>query len=278
VKSAGDRKGALRLIGSVLTFGGYRPARPLFVIGTGRCGSSLLTEILASHSQLTVFPDEANELWHPNSYPFASALVESPSIIENPRAFTEISRSTWPPRHEQRIRNELSAYSFLRRPGRQLVLKSAMISYLVPEILRLFPDARFCHMYRNGPPVVESLVKKDWSKYADRFRDIDEFRAACARYWNDCILEIDRQDRALQLGPRGLLLEVSYEALCADPRSAFVRLASFLAIDPDMFTFRPEKVRSQDYKVGDYSADPAWRVPLELMAEGMQLKGFASPQ
>jgi hypothetical protein len=274
LRNLGDPKAVLRVLGSVLGLVGYHAAEPFFIVGTGRCGSSLLVEILRSHHELAVFPDEANELWHPNSYPFEKRRRGGPSIIENPREFTEISRSSWPAGQEKRIRDVLSAYNFVHGPHKRLVHKSAMITFLLPQILRLFPDARFCHIYRSGPPVVESLVKKDWQKYSDRFGDQASFRAACARYWNDCILEIERQNKALQLGARGSLLELSYEGLCADPRGAYSRLASFLDIRVDAYTFNPDNIRSQDYKVGDYSSDPIWRRPLQLMTEGMQLKGF----
>jgi Sulfotransferase family len=270
-----DSRGRLRFLGAILSVAGYRAAKPLFVVGTGRCGSSLLVEILGSHRQLVVFPDEANDLWHPDSYPFSRASVRGPSILENPAAYTKNSLARWPAGHGQRIRNVLSAYNLVRGRGRRLVQKSAMITFLVPRILDLFPDARLCHIYRSGPPVVESLVKKDWSKYADRFANRDEFRLACAGYWNDCVLEIERQDTRLHLGAKGLLLELSYEALCADPRQAYARLASFLSIDPEAFEFDPTRIRSQNDKVGDYSLDSAWRAPLRLMAEGMRLKGFS---
>ena len=112
----GASRAALRLLGGIVGAAGYRPAKPLFVVGTGRCGSSLLIEILASNRQLVVFPDEANDLWHPHSYPFSRAAVKGPSIIENPKAFTENSLSGWPEGQSQRIRNVLSAYNFIRGP------------------------------------------------------------------------------------------------------------------------------------------------------------------
>ena len=163
-------------------------------------------------------------------------------------------------------------------PAGCLVQKSAMITFLLPVILDIFPDARFCHIYRSGPPAVESLVQKDWSKYADRFANQDAFRLACAGYWNDCVLEIERQNATHHLGARGALLELGYESLCADPRQAYARLASFLSVDAEAFAFDPNRIRSQNYKVGDYSSDPAWRLPLQAMAEGMRLKGFSVAQ
>ena len=123
--------------------------------------------------------------------------------------------------------------------------------------------------------MVESWLVKDWSKHSDRFRDKDDFRVACARYWNDCIVEIDRRNAGSGLARRGLLLEVSYESLCERPDAMLSRIAAFLGVDRSGFLFDIGEIQSQNYKVGDYSADPIWRLPLKMMAEGMELKGFS---
>jgi hypothetical protein len=272
-----DKDATRRLVGRFLSAFGYRARRPLFIIGTGRCGSSLLTRILMSHASLAVFPEEANELWHPNSYPFRAAGVDTPSIIENPRSFTDISLSNWPRDHDQRIRDIFTAYNFIHGPMKTLVVKSAMISFMIPKILSLFPGARLCHIYRSGPPVVESLVVKDWSKYSDRFPSRSDFRSACARYWNDCIVEIDARNAEFALAEKGILLEFSYEALCAQPDAVLRRLAAFLGVAPGGFRLDAADIQSQDYKVGDYAVDPAWSIPMQVMAEAMALKGFTPP-
>ena len=128
-------------VGRILRVMGYSPKRPVFVVGTGRCGSSLLSSILRSHNGLVVFPGEANELWHPKSYPFRSASIETPSMIEDPNAFTGISLSNWPPGHDQLIRAVFSSYNLVHGSTKTLVVKSAMISFMIPKIQILFPDA-----------------------------------------------------------------------------------------------------------------------------------------
>ena len=50
-----------RIVGSLAAALGYRTRSPVFIIGTGRCGTTLLVKILNSHPQLVGFPDEANE-------------------------------------------------------------------------------------------------------------------------------------------------------------------------------------------------------------------------
>jgi hypothetical protein len=70
--------------------------KPVFIIGSGRCGTSLFVRILSSHGRLFGFPGEANDLWHPKSYPFSKRSIETPPILENPKLFTQISLECWP--------------------------------------------------------------------------------------------------------------------------------------------------------------------------------------
>ncbi len=55
---------------------GYRVQDPFFIIGTGRCGTTLLVKILKTHPGLSAFPGEANELWHPKLEPFMAKRRE----------------------------------------------------------------------------------------------------------------------------------------------------------------------------------------------------------
>ena len=41
---------------------------PVFFIGSGRSGTNLLASFLRSHPEISVFPGEANDLWHPALY------------------------------------------------------------------------------------------------------------------------------------------------------------------------------------------------------------------
>jgi hypothetical protein len=67
---------------------------PFFFVGCGRSGTTLLADLLASHPDIAVYPYEANEMWHPTSFPWHRSDVRTPPIWLDPYAFTEASLNT----------------------------------------------------------------------------------------------------------------------------------------------------------------------------------------
>lgn len=260
---------AARLLGTRLT-------RPVVIVGTGRCGTTLLVRILNSHAQLSGFPGEANELWHPALEPFESASLDVPPIEVDPKRFTEVSTANWPPYHGQRVRDVFTGFHMVTGPSRVFFTKSAMISFMIPKIVELFPDARIMHIYRFGPSVVESYFQKNFGKYSRYVFTETDYRACCARYWNDCIVEIEARKRELSLEPRGQLLEFSYESLCQSPREVLDAIARFVGVAPAGFRFDLARISSQNYKVAAHDSDPAHAELLRVMAPGMKLTGYAT--
>ena len=258
-------------IGKLVGSAGFSLRRPIFIVGTGRCGSSLLVRLLNSHPDLIGFPGEANEIWHPATYPFSAARIEVPPLVEDPALFTQQSLAHYPPGHDTNIRNVFTGHAFLRgvwKNRKQFFTKSAMISFLLPKIAQIFPDARFLHLYRYGPAVVESFLKKEWGKYSNYFESEDHYRKNCARYWNRCILEIEARKK--ELGDR--YFEIGYEKLCGEPEKSLQSLSNFLEVDPTRFGFDLTTIQSQNHKSRRAPGEKeAFRI---LMKEGLQLLDY----
>jgi len=252
---------------------GFSLKRPVFIVGTGRCGTSLLVRILNSHPEIAGYPGEANELWHPKLEPFESTAIDIPPIEVDPRGFSEISLANWPPGHADKIRRVFSGYFLQRRP-RVFFTKSAMISFMIPKILDVFPDARFIHIYRYGPSVVESYFKKNFGKYSRHSFEEQEYRLLCARYWNDCILEIDRRSKEWPLTESSAFIEFGYEVLCDQPRSALEAIAAFLEVDPGGFGFDLKKISSRNRDLPAHAEDPEYQMTIAAMSCGLELKGY----
>lgn len=252
---------------------------PMFVVGTGRCGTTLLINLLGTHSQLLDYPGEANTLWHPNSYPYPKRTIETPRHIVEPGRFTELSVQSWPENYREHIQKEIKGYWLTHGPRRTMVVKSAMISFLMPELAEMFPNGRFLHIYRNGPAVVASFEKffkrKEWLKYTDEASHKAQFRQECAQYWGDCLFEIDHQKTALGLEQSGKFYEFSYESLCDAPRQILDDIADFFQVRRDGFGYDLSQIVSQNYKVGsDYTNDPDWQAAIKVMEPAMKLKGY----
>lgn len=249
---------------------GRAAAPPIFVVGAGRSGSSLLADIMASHGQISAYPGEANEIWHPHSYPFRDRKITTPTMIADPARFTELSLANWPSGHSSYVRRLFRGYAARYGAGRRLLVKSAMISFMLPHLRVLFPGAHFVHIYRYGPSVVASFHKK----HTNGLSDDDTYRRHCAAYWNACIAEIDRAVAAQRLKDGGLYSELSYETLCANPRQTLADLARGLGLEPDGYGYDLSRIRDQNYKVGDVQTDPRWRELLNLMAPSLTSKGY----
>jgi len=44
--------------------------RSHFIIGCGRSGTTIIVDTLAVHPEIATYPDEANVLWHPQTFPW----------------------------------------------------------------------------------------------------------------------------------------------------------------------------------------------------------------
>lgn len=91
----------------------------------------------------------------------------------------------------------------------------------VPMLLRMFPDAQFVHLVRDGRDAVSSLARMPWY-------DGDVFSAALT--WREAVDTGSRLAR--RLGP-GRYVEMRYEDLVAEPERSLVALCGFLEEEYD---------------------------------------------
>ena len=234
-----------RLVGRATWLRRKTPERPLFLIGCGRSGKTVLAAILAEHPQIALYPDEANHLWHPALYPWRSSPHRAtvPPHWADPARFAAASAGRRTIQDWERLKGCFWVYQQLS--GRRILLnESALLSFVVPEILREFPGCRIIHMVRDGRPVAAAWAIRQYAEMQDYpavFQlagyayDFEQVLDRCAAAWaqqvqevNDCIQEYDLQ-RA------GKLLELRYEEFCAEPRATLAKLASFLMIDERPF-------------------------------------------
>ena len=69
-----------------------KPVRPVFVVGTGRCGSRIVRSLIASHPDFVSYQSEANDLWHPHSYNYHRRTIETPSMLFDPQELKPMGR------------------------------------------------------------------------------------------------------------------------------------------------------------------------------------------
>jgi hypothetical protein len=147
------------------------PPRYLFVLGTGRCGSTLLAEILAAHPDLgwiSALPDplgrvaRALRLEPRPSEAYALLRQEvSPMLVDPFRDLTAADAAPW-------LERRLRAF-FDRRAqssGRTVFMHKFTGWPRARLLAAVFPEAKFDHVYRDGRSVANSYVQvRFWQGY-----------------------------------------------------------------------------------------------------------------
>lgn len=156
---------------------------PVFVVGTGRRGSTLLRAVLTSHPQLSVMADECDDLWHPRLYTYAGRVIDAPAFHSSPRKFTEVSLKNWPRYQLILIRARLARFAVQHSGRRALVVKSPMPTFMCVRLLKLFPLPRYIFLYRDRESTSRSWVAKDYEKKWASTCTRDEYANVVREFW-----------------------------------------------------------------------------------------------
>ncbi|MDL4772714.1 sulfotransferase family protein [Actinomadura xylanilytica] len=214
--------------------------RPFFVIGCPRSGTTLLQLMLHSHRRIAV-PAETRFL-----LPAYTARCDFGDLqdTDNRRALAEWITGRKATKFRElgldaaEVVDEIVAgpptlgsalgivfRAYARKTGKpRWGDKRPSYSQHVVPLLRLFPQAQFVHLIRDGRDCVASLKEMPWFKH-----DVHH----AVSYWREAI-DAGRRNAA-RLGP-GAYYEVQYERLVADPAKELTGLCAFLGeeFDPAM--------------------------------------------
>lgn len=132
-----------------------RVRKPIFVLGTGRSGTTVLGLVLSMHRDCT-FLNEPKALWHAahggedviGSYSMGDARYTLSAEDATPRVARAMKR--------------IYAYSLLVTASRRVVDKYPELIFRFPCVQAIFPDARHLLLIRNGYDTVHSIA--GWSK------------------------------------------------------------------------------------------------------------------
>lgn len=248
---------------------------PVFVIGCGRSGTTFFTELLEQHREVANW-SEANNVWD-SQWP-----RRMPPIWYDPAGHTA---SWWQDteKRQQQIRAIFGAYQWLsQRPF--FVNKSPLNTFRLPYLHKLFPEARFINMVRDGRAVVVSYAKQRGeirpSETEQMLGANYTFEALCMRlatFWKANVEEVARQDHTLGLSKQGLLLELQYEEFCTGPKAIMTQVGQFLNLDPAGFPNGQShlQARSQNFKWREALDPPLIEQLIALMQPTFGEKGYA---
>lgn len=243
-KSTKIGKSLMRKVYANLPFPGVR--RPIFIIGCGRSGTTILGTALSQHKDIT-YLDEPRYLWI-SAYPKTDLWSIKAKERKGKLLFTETDV-------EQRKSNKLSRllrYETIisRRPI--LIEKLPINNFRLNFIQQIFPDARFIHIYRNGLEVARSIEKISknghwfgansykWEQLVDYAMNLDNVHhltALCTTYFDKGLLEWRLSTESAVTFLRSLsdnaFFELNYDQFLADPVESVSQIFDFIGVDHD---------------------------------------------
>lgn len=240
-------------------------ADPVFIIGTGRCGSTAFHDLLTLHPDVTWLSDWVNRFpdrpqlnrmalrghsipgvrrlvrhrWHPiEAYRFWDYYYPGFSM-----PFRDLTAEDALPAASARLRAAAAACVSRHRP--HLLCKITGWPRL-GFLNAVYPDARFICVIRDGRATAGSLLRvKFWTGWRgpgswgwgplsteqnERWRSYGQsFVALAALQWE---ILMHAYERARQVIPASRLLEIRYEELCADPVGITRQAAQFAGLEP----------------------------------------------
>ena len=262
-----------------------RLTNPCFLIGCPRSGTSLIDLLLATHPEIVSYPSEANDLWHPQAFPWRTMAVATdlPPIWKDAHGFTQFSLGKRTAREETHLQATLGAFQY-RHPKKHLIQKCTLIALMTPYVLKICPNAKFIHLIRDGRAVALSWARRqrrdiDQSPAVYQKRGLDlsthELLRLCAKSWRDHIEAIDHDCAALRLVERQTYLEVQYEDFCADPRTHLDAMARFIGVSAGKFSpVVYQDVESKNYKFRESFSERDFDDVMEMIEPTLAAKGY----
>jgi hypothetical protein len=224
-------------------FSGPDHIDPVFIVGSGRSGTTLLRRMLMQGGQIHIPPEsyvlgtviKRYGIWR--LAPWRSTVRHVLSEFESYPEFALFDVSLRPvesalietPPSSRNLATIIDAiYRFHSREkgsgANRWGDKTPLNAYCLPDIRLVFPAARFVHMLRDGCDVVSSMI--DMGRYAT----VEE----AARRWNT---SIDAVGRFAQVHADSVL-EIRYEDLATHPEATMRAVCTWLGLDyrDDMVT------------------------------------------
>jgi hypothetical protein len=254
--------------------------RPVFLVGCGRSGKTVVAELLGQHPGIARFPDEANHLWHPRLYPWRDSALKSviPPMWVDPARFTLGSLDARTQRDVDVLRGTLGTYQALR--GKPVLLsESALITFMIPFLRENFGNPLIVHLVRDGRAVAAAWASRqsaaiDANREKYRSAGLDSSNAEvlerCAASWNAQVLEVARWSGDATIPT------YRYEEFCDDPLGVVSDICVRAGLDPGPVQALPvgHVENRNDVDMARWSTAEIGRVE-GVLSDGLRLYGYA---
>lgn len=189
---------------------------PVFLVGAERSGTTLLRLMLSHHPQMS-FDSESEYLVNampPVGLPSREAFVRH---LQQDRVFQYKKREIRPDLDVTELANDILAQ---KAGGRQVEVYGGTVHMHFDRLLRIWPNARFIHLVRDGRDVAASTIPMGWC--GNMYIGISRWLEA-EELW----------DGLVQALPATRHMTLTYEALVTAPVSELTRICRFVGLDYD---------------------------------------------
>lgn len=242
-----------------------KPKKWLFVIGCYNSGTTLLSDILSEHPDISALPIEgvalSDGLPRPEKFGWNRMWSE---CVDDVRMLPGDGME----KIAERIKRQWS-YSF--DDSDVLYEKSIANAARIPFLNAYFQPAYFVVIVRNGYAVAEGLRRRGDPKKFGRTEFGDKYPIEmCAKQWavSDEIVSADTRD--LQN-----VLRLTYEDFCADPGDNLRAITSFLELDPlpDETTSKSWEIHGNTSKIRNMNAEGIAKLSEDDLAKIREIAG-----
>jgi hypothetical protein len=288
--------------------------KPIIIVGTGRCGSTVFHRLLARHPNVMWFsgfcnrfptrpglnrlavnavsnpllrpllgrkiqPDEAYWFWDKHAYGFSAPC-------------RDLVRTDVTVRVKKQVRGVMEA---MLTPARNRLLIKITGWPRIGFLNEIFEDAKFIHLVRDGRAVASSLLHVDfwrgWSGPQGWRAGLlsPEDQATWEAYDRSFValagLEWRIQMRAMEAAVRALdrkrFLEIKYENFCQQPGDTFRQVLQFAELAPSPAFERhvaAARIRNMSQRWRDALTPAQQHVLDDLLREDLSRYGYDTPE
>ena len=239
--------------------------KPIIIVGTGRCGSTIFHEMFGEHPNLAwftpgleVFPDKMwlhhlglklielpvvgdyfRKKW---AYPFEGYKIWDLHCKGFSRSFRDLKAQDATVRVKKRLPKAFAKLTTEQRNRLLIKITGWPRMGLLNEI---FPDAKFIHIVRDGRAVANSIINIDWWEgwTGDknwRWGELtDEQKATWEKHNQSFValagIELEIYTKAMNKAvaqiPKERFMEIRYEDFCKAPMGTFKSVCDFCEVE-----------------------------------------------
>jgi len=231
--------------------------KPIFVLGTGRSGTTILGTVLSLHPSVC-FLNEPKALWH-------SIHPEEDLIGSYSRSLARYYLYSHDASNDViRAAHKLYGYSLALTHSERILDKYPELIFRIPFVKKIFPDAKFIFLVRNGWDTINSIAQWSERETIKVNGEIHNWWGANYRKWNFIVndlvqgnplfagreMKIKKFDNQIDMAAvewiatmhEGIvqfqnktnnIYLLHYEDLVDDPRQSLTKLLAFCELAPD---------------------------------------------